>query len=269
VRLLRFAGWPLLRRQSRDLHAMSGAYALDALDERERARFERHLAECPACQREVSELQDIAARFGLAVSAQPPSSLKPRVLAGVGGAGRPGPVASVIPLQSAARPRSDRSRSGQAWPRRIAVPVAAAACLAVAIAFGVLFAVARGQYDSAHSEEDEIADVLSAPGTRAISDKTSIGGQVTVDVSSALHEMVVTTDGLPGLPASEAYQLWLLAPGDAASSDGLLTAIGQDRTAPVVNSGLRPGDRVGLTVEPAGGTAKPTTTPIALISLPP
>ena len=29
-----------------DLHGLSGAYAVDGLDDLERARFERHLAEC-------------------------------------------------------------------------------------------------------------------------------------------------------------------------------------------------------------------------------
>ena len=33
-----------------DIHALSGAYAVDALDDIERAQFERHLAECPACR---------------------------------------------------------------------------------------------------------------------------------------------------------------------------------------------------------------------------
>ena len=34
-----------------DIHALVGAYAVDALDDVERAAFERHLAECAACQR--------------------------------------------------------------------------------------------------------------------------------------------------------------------------------------------------------------------------
>jgi len=35
---------------SADIHALSGAYALDAVDDIERAEFERHLAACPPCQ---------------------------------------------------------------------------------------------------------------------------------------------------------------------------------------------------------------------------
>jgi hypothetical protein len=35
----------------------------------------------------------------------------------------------------------------------------------------------------------------------------------------------------------------------------------------VLATGLSPGDELGLTVEPAGGSAKPTTTPILVIPL--
>jgi hypothetical protein len=39
-------------------------------------------------------------------------------------------------------------------------------------------------------------------------------------------------------------------------------------TAPVVVNGLTAGDKVGLTVEPAGGASHPTSRPILLVSLP-
>ena len=35
---------------SDDLHSLSGAYALDALDDDERADFEEHLARCATCR---------------------------------------------------------------------------------------------------------------------------------------------------------------------------------------------------------------------------
>jgi hypothetical protein len=30
-------------------------------------------------------------------------------------------------------------------------------------------------------------------------------------------------------------------------------------------SAVKPGDRIGITVEPAGGTKRPTTTPVAVL----
>ena len=44
-----------------DIHALSGAYAIDALDDIERAQFERHLAECAECRAEVDSLREASA----------------------------------------------------------------------------------------------------------------------------------------------------------------------------------------------------------------
>ncbi len=78
--------------------------------------------------------------------------------------------------------------------------------------------------------------------------------------------MVVTTTGLPPLPSGKVYELWLMAPGSNRPA-GLLPAPSGGRTAPVLAVGLAAGDRAGVTVEPAGGSAQPTTTPILAISL--
>ena len=51
-----------------DRHALSGVYALDALDTAaEAARFERHLSRCQACASEVRGFRDTATRLALAV----------------------------------------------------------------------------------------------------------------------------------------------------------------------------------------------------------
>jgi anti-sigma factor RsiW len=275
--------WP--RRD--DLHALSGAYALDAVSDVERKRFEHHLAGCPSCQREVSELLEAAGRFGVAVSARPPDGMRARVLEAVAADAAKNPAAVTRPREvpaagtgagevpaASTRPREvpaagARQRRAWAapWSARLALPLVAA-CLALAIAFGVLFAINQGQLSSSQTQEDRIADVLSSPGTRVISRTTSAGGLVTVDVAGPLRELVVTTDDMPGLPASEVYQVWVLGPGGKTASDGILSQIPDHRTAPVLATGLVRGDKMGLTVEPAGGTAKPTTRPIVDISLP-
>ncbi len=254
--------WP-----GRDIHTLSGAYAVDALGEVERKRFERHQASCAACQREVRGLQEAASRFAVAVSARPPARMRARVLEA---------VASDKPTTADGDSRPGRAQRAGArlrrawkpdWAPRVAMPVAAA-CLALAVVFVVLFAIAQDRLDSSRSQEDAIADVLSTPGAQTISRKTSIGGVVTVDVASASRELVVTTDGMPMLPASEAYQVWVRGPTGRAASDGLLTSIADHRTAPVLAAGLVRGDMMTVTVEPAGGTSRPTTRPIVDIPVP-
>jgi anti-sigma-K factor RskA len=51
-------------------------------------------------------------------------------------------------------------------------------------------------------------------------------------------------------------------------SAGLIPLAAEGRTAPLLAAGLRAGDRVGVTVEPAGGTSQPTTTPILVMPVP-
>ena len=83
-----------------DLHAHSGAYAVDALDDVERARFERHLAECEDCRAEVQSLREAAALLADDTAAAPPPGLRDRVLAD---------IATVRPLT--ARRMSDRENA--------------------------------------------------------------------------------------------------------------------------------------------------------------
>jgi len=66
-----------------ELHMLTGAYALDAVSDVDRAEFERHLGECDACRQEVAELRATGARLGVAAAVDPPPSLKPAVLADV------------------------------------------------------------------------------------------------------------------------------------------------------------------------------------------
>jgi hypothetical protein len=57
-----------------------------------------------------------------------------------------------------------------------------------------------------------------------------------------------------------------MAPGRTREA-GLLPQPAAGRTAPLLASGLSSADRIGVTVEPAGGTRQPTTTPILVMTL--
>ena len=66
-----------------DIHALSGAYAVDALDDGERTQFERHLAECPDCRSEVDSLREAAALLAETTATTPSAELRDRVLADI------------------------------------------------------------------------------------------------------------------------------------------------------------------------------------------
>ena len=59
-----------------DIHALSGAYAVDALDELERVGFERHLAGCATCQAEVASLREATAAMADDAALAPPPELR-------------------------------------------------------------------------------------------------------------------------------------------------------------------------------------------------
>ncbi len=235
---------------------LSGAYAVDAVSAEERERFERHLRRCQACETEVREMRATATRLGLAAAETPPAELKSRVLTA---------VSRTRQLPPATETAGSRPRQG-GWRLAVAGGLAAA-CLAAAIGFGIGLANANRQLGRAQAEQHQVAAVLSAPDARILSRRSATGGVATVVVSARLRRLVFVTSGLPQLADARVYQLWLIAPGRTRSV-GLLPAAADGKTAPVLAADLRPGDAVGLTVEPAGGTTQPTTTPIVLIHLP-
>jgi anti-sigma-K factor RskA len=239
-----------------DLHILTGAYAVDAVDGPERDRFENHLRHCRPCDYEVRGLAQTATGLAMAAAMAPPPQLRERVLSAIAVTRQAPPAAEYRP-RSAPRP---------AWIPRLATAVAAAS-LAVAVALGVVQHSTQHELDRAQAQNQAIAAVLAAPDARIATQATDDGGTATVVVSRAEHKIVFTTAGLPPLPAHQVYELWLMGPRRNRPA-GLLPAPSAGKTAPLLASGLTSGDRIGVTVEPAGGTSRPTSTPILLMSLP-
>jgi anti-sigma-K factor RskA len=235
-----------------DLHVLTGSYVLDAVSDTEREEFERHLPHCSACEAEVRGLRETAARLALACAVTPPARMEQQVLAATYRTRQ-------LPPLPAGRPRRERRRvqpeRALRFPRRVAV-LAAAASVAAAVALGITQLSAQHQLD--HARDTAIARVVTAPDARVEAARTSAGGNVTVVTSAALREAVVSTSGMASLPSSRVYQVWVMSPSGARSA-GLMHG------SSLLASSVRPGDRIGITVEPAGGTTQPTTTPVAVL----
>jgi anti-sigma-K factor RskA len=233
-----------------DIHALSGAYAIDALDDLDRARFEHHLAGCAECRAEVDSLRETAALLADTTAAAPPASLRARVLDDIDTVR---PLPPVVP--TTARPRRGR--------RRVAALVAAAAAL---VAIGGVGATVWHPW-SDESSRVALTDeqrVLLAEDSETWTDRLDNGATITVTRSASLNQAVVRTDGLEPAGADRVYQLWLQQ-GDEFVSAGLMAG-GPDATV------LLEGDPAsavgfGITREPAGGSDKPTRPPISLIEL--
>ena len=252
-----------------DRHALTGVYALDALDTAaEAARFERHLSRCQACASEVRGFRDTATRLALAVARQPPPALRTAVMT---------EVARTRQLP-AADDRARHARQGRTLLPRLAVAGAALAAAAAVILAVVLIntqnqlgrtqqqlSQAKQHLSQAQTELAAINAVRTAADAVLVTKVTPIGGKVTVVSSPSRHQVVVTTSGLPALRAGKVYQLWLIgAHGNKIRSEGLL-GLHNGRGGPALISGVLPGDIFGITLEPAGGTVQPTVAPFVAI----
>jgi anti-sigma-K factor RskA len=240
------------QQRKREPHTLAGAYAMDAISEPDRVRFERHLARCQECAQEIASLREATARLAGVTAETPPPGLKERVLAAAATTRQRPPVTSDADLPARLR--------ALAWPGRLAVAgaaVAAVVVLGAAVVFGVSNGTMRHQLSQAQASSQQIAAVLTARDATMMTAPVAGGGTVTIVMSHSMHALVFTAAGLRPLPASRGYELWLI--GSAGDRPvGMLPQAASHMAGPVIASGLRSGDHLALTAEPAGGTSRPT-----------
>ncbi|MBU7600607.1 anti-sigma factor [Streptomyces sp. P38-E01] len=249
---------------SADLHTLTGAYAVHALSEEERAAFERHLAACRPCAEEISELSATAARLGQAVSDTPPPEMRQRVL---------DQIATVRqePPKVSARGRGGRAggaRTARALPRMVL-----AACLAGVAAFGGIAVWqyqqaedARQRAEQAQQRSTDISALLTAPDASVETSELPGGATGTVVVSRERNQAAFLASDMPTPPRGKVYQLWF-NDGGTMRSAGLMDAQSA-RPATVMAGDLDRASGMGITVEPAGGSDRPTSEPLAEMEFP-
>ena len=228
-----------------DIHALVGAYALDAVDDLERAAFERHLADCATCRADADELRETAARLAGSTWSAPPPRLRTEVMAAIGRTRQLSPVA-----QPPARP--DQSP----WRRRL-IAVAAAAVLAGGTGAAV-YAVQEQRVREkgtlaaeAQLREARTRAILSAPDVVVRSAPMTGGGTVTI-ASSELHGAGVVAIGAEQAPAADqAYQMWTIDGGRPVP--GPVLAAGAATTVQIVE-GLPDADGFAVSLEAARGS---------------
>lgn len=237
-----------------DIHALSGAYAVDALDDIERARFEEHLAVCADCRDEVASLRDSAWMLGSLTDTAPPPEMRDRLLAGIKEI-RP------LPPETPAMPEDVPERSDTSSGRRFGwrTFAAAAAVLAV-VGTGTVAAVELIRDDS--SQTMTTAErVLSAKDATTVAVDLPGKARARVVRSVSENRAVLVTSGMPAAPAGKVYELWLQH-DDVMVPAGLMPA-GSDQTF-VLEGDAADASAAGITVEPEGGSDEPTSAPIAL-----
>ncbi|MGW7055485.1 anti-sigma factor [Streptomyces sp. NPDC054887] len=246
-----------------ELHTLTGAYALHALSAGERAEFERHLEDCAPCAQEVRELTATAARLGLAVTMTPSAALKEQVMRRITTERQDPPK-----VQQPAPVATARGR------RRVLPRLVLAACLAAATAFGGVAVWqnqeardARQQAQRSEQRSEALASVLAAPDAKLTTGKLTDGATGTVVVSRDRNRAVFLASGMPEPPSGKVYQLWF-DDGGTMRSAGLMdrSALAGPAAAVLMEGPVDSAEGMGITVEPAGGSPRPTTTPLALMN---
>jgi anti-sigma-K factor RskA len=223
-----------------DVHELTAAYALDALDPEERDTYESHLAQCARCREELASLGETAATLAFGVtSPAPPDRLRGQILTAAAAERE-----NVVPLP-ARRP----------W---LAIAAGVAACAAVGL--GVWSSTLSTSLDRARASSaraEVAAQVLADPATQKIALKGG-SGMLAVDPSG---RGVLIVHRLPAPPTGQTYEAWVIPPGSAPRKAGLFKS-GGPMTMVSLDENVPKGSVVAATMERAGGVDKPTQTPV-------
>jgi anti-sigma-K factor RskA len=218
------------------VHDLTPAYALDALDERERAEYEAHLAACEDCRTELASMQETAGSLAYAVPAPaPPPALRERILE---------------------QARSERANVVPLRPRRMNYALGAVAAVAATIA------VALGLWNLALLDERDTLNRVADPNARvvALPESAPMAGQLVIDRQTGEATLVV--DSRP-TPPDKDYEIWVIqgnTPQPAGVFDG-------EKDTDIVRLSRRVprGASVAVTLERKGGVDRPTTRPLFVV----
>ena len=280
------------------LHLLTGAYALNAVDDDERRRFEHDLPFGHPTAEEARELSETAALLAsLTTPVAPPAALRERLLAQIATLPQveprlePGipPRPDAAPLDTTT-PAPEPTTSDRDLPTpitRIDVPrrrrlpagsrwLAAVAAVAVLAMGGTaLWALeAQQQRDEARQQLATLEgspaalmnQILSAPDAAVQKAGVPGGGSLLIVHSRTSALGGVMTIGMPEVGQDKTYELWLIDAAGAAKPAGLVPS-GVRTTWNSLAGGVGNAAYLGVTIEPAGGTPQPTTKPIVLQAL--
>jgi anti-sigma-K factor RskA len=220
---------------SNDPHDLLAAYALDALDDDERERFERHLADCEECTDQLAMLREPVAALAYAAEGPVPrNELRDRIIEGA----RAEPRAAVIKL-----PRRN-------WALGAVAGVAAAAA-ALAIGLGLWANSLSNSLDRERSANSAVEKLLAENATT----KPLIGANGSLIVAKNGQAGLLVC-GLAGAPSAKTYEAWVIS-GKSPVPAGLFRG-GNGCSSVLLTQRVPKNATVAVTLERAGGATSPT-----------
>jgi anti-sigma-K factor RskA len=228
-----------------------GAYALDAVDDDERALIDEHLRACPRCRAEVAEHREVASLLAHG-GGDAPEGVWQRIAESLEEA-PPG-------LRLAPLPASPETSVRRRAPSRLAMAVLAAAAVVVA----VLGVQVRQQDQRIDELQTALQDPLVPAFQAALEDRDSrvfalASSDGTIQLQAAMTDNGVgylRATALPRLDQDRTYQLWGVAGAQIVS----LGVLGADPH--VVAFRAEPYERFAITEEDVPGVLTSGNPPV-------
>jgi anti-sigma-K factor RskA len=252
-------------------------YALGLLEEGEgRSELSGHIArQCPNCTAGVrANLEAMAGLALLATTEEPPRNLRDRILRAAEEAPEKSSQKSKVIAMPAAGQTAARRPTPWLW-------MALAAALLLALGASLFqqnqlsdeLRAARGEVrrlaDRAAVDGKELAslrralNVLDGAGTRLVDFGGGPRGRVFVNPQNGV---LLLASNLPRLESGKTFQMWVVPKTGNPASAGLFQADAAGKAVHLFDNAvdLAATAAVAISVEPEGGSAAPTTTPIVI-----
>jgi anti-sigma-K factor RskA len=246
---------------------LKDAYVLGALPEEERLSFKDYLAAHPERQAEIDELGAVAGLLAFSPQEQePPPELRRMVMEVVEAEAEPRRV----------RGRSTFAKVGDYLSVRSLALGAAALLVIGLLSWNVLLQsqveVLQGRVQDAQGRVQDLqAQVENARDQRQQSPTVELEGSWADQganakvVSIQENQVILVARNMPSVPEDQTCQIWVIN-DDVPKPSGLFQPDRNITAAPITNS-ITNADVIAVTVEPAGGSKKPTSDPVLLANL--
>jgi anti-sigma-K factor RskA len=171
------------------------------------------------------------------------------------------------PAQSnLAAPLGLTAKARARWFNRPLVAITSIAAAILLIVGGTAFGNLLSNTSFEQQQADQLAAINSANDMQQTAAKVATGGIATLVWSEKLGKAAMIVKGMPVLPDSKTYELWVIDAKGAPTPAGTFDVKNGDNTWRVLEGKMVAGDTIGVTVEPSGGSKKPTTTPVVAIT---
>jgi anti-sigma-K factor RskA len=229
------------------------AYALGTLDADEIPALESHLKDCQDCRSELSDFQFVTMGLLGSIPPQtPPPGLRRKLVA-------------QLPSHQARTPNLLAAIFGRFSLGQVATVMVVVALLGLNLFSSMQIRDLQRQQSTLAgrlSNDQAAIAMLAYPSTQALTvqaDVQNLTGSMLVDKDK--NTAVLVLWNLPKLEAGQTYQIWLIDSNGKRISGGLFVpADNQGYTTATIRSPVSLGQfvRLGVTVEPLGGSAGPT-----------